>query len=461
MILLSLTADKKEPLYLQLYRGIKEMIISGELQDGEKLPSKKDFKEHYQISQNTIEHALSLLIEEGYIYPRERQGYFVADIANVVNIPTQDEDVLEESEDIKYTYNFSYTGVDPHSFPRTIFKRLTREVYEELNDDLLEAGHIQGYTPLRQSICTYLKKSRGVVADSSQIVISGGTEYLFYSIFKLFPDLHYGLENPGYAMLRDLCRTNGVSFTALPLDKQGILLEPLYQANVDIVCVTPSHQFPTGCIMPIGRRRELLQWANGSPGRYIVEDDYDSEFKYNGRPIPALKAIDYEDKVIYMGSFSKSLTPAMRISYMVLPKELLHLYKERLPYFICPVSTLNQKILHTFIAEGYFEKHVNRMRLVYKKKREILVDCLKGTDITVSGADAGLHVVIRFNRHIDGDEFLAECRRQSILIYPLSQYYSGQNHEEQQAYLLGYAAMTKETLLEGAGRLRRLILKYQ
>lgn len=466
MIIFNLINNSKIPLYIQIYTEIKKLIQTKILKANEKLPSKKKFMDYYNISQNTIQNALYLLLEEGYIFSMERKGYFVSDIENLIIHNFKIENKIQQ-EKKKIQYDFSYSGVDAKSLAKTIFKRITKDVYDEENDDLLFQGHIQGDLLLRKSICEYLLQSRGFNVEAEQLVISSGTEYLFYIIFKLFNDKIYGLENPGYKMFKELFLTNNIIFKAVSLDESGIIIEDLKKYNVNIACVTPSHQFPSGTIMSIRRRTELLNWANENLNRYIVEDDYDSEFKYTGLPIPALKANDINDKVIYLGSFSKSISPAIRISYLVLPKELLNVYQKKLPYFICPVPTLNQKILYRFIKDGYFIKHINKMRTLYKKKREFLVNVIKtysseilNKEIYIQGADAGLHLVIKLNKKINEKAFLKECLEKSIQLYSLSEYYLEKIYNETSSFLLGYANLTNKQIEEGILLLLQVLKKY-
>ena len=467
MIILNLDNKSKIPLYIQIYTEIKNLIQTKILKANEKLPSKKDFIDYYNISQNTIQNALYLLLEEGYIFSIERKGYFVSDIENLIiqNVKVENKTKFKEKE--KIHYDFSYSGVDKKSLARTIFKRITKDVYDEENEDLLFQGHIQGDLLLRKSICEYLSQSRGFKVDAEQVVISSGTEYLFYIIFKLFNNKIYGLENPCHKMFKELFLTNNISFKAISLDENGIVIDDLKKNNVNIAYVTPSHQFPTGAIMSISRRTELLNWANENPDRYIVEDDYDSEFKYTGRPISALKANDINDKVIYLGSFSKSISPAIRVSYLVLPKALLNIYQRELPYFICPVPTLNQKILYRFIKDGYFVKHINKMRTLYKKKREFLVNTIKtysskilNKEIQIQGADAGLHMVIKLNQKINEKLFLNECLENSLKLYSLEEYNIEEIHRENSYFLLGYANLTNKEIEEGILLLLKILKKY-
>ncbi|WP_338971687.1 PLP-dependent aminotransferase family protein [Fusobacterium nucleatum] len=467
MIILNLDNKSKIPLYIQIYNEIKKLIQTKILDANKKLPSKKDFMDYYNISQNTIQNALYLLLEEGYISSIERKGYFVSDIENLIVHNVKIENKRQYKEKKKIHYDFSYSGVDSKSLAKTIFKRITKDVYDEENEDLLFQGHIQGDLLLRKSICEYLSQSRGFKVEAEQLIISSGTEYLFYIIFKLFNNKIYGLENPCHKMFKELFLTNDVSFKAISLDESGIMIEDLKKYNINIAYVTPSHQFPTGVIMGISRRTELLNWANENPNRYIVEDDYDSEFKYTGRPIPALKATDVNDKVIYLGSFSKSISPAIRVSYLVLPKALLNIYQKKLPYFICPVPTLNQKILYKFIKDGYFVKHINKMRTLYKKKREYLVNTIKinsskilDKEISIQGADAGLHLVIKLNKKINEKMFLKECLENSLQLYSLEEYYLEEIYNETSSFLLGYANLANKEIDEGILLLLQILKKY-
>ena len=467
MIILNLDDKSKVPLYIQIYSEIKELIKNKILKANEKLPSKKDFIDYYNISQNTIQNALYLLLEEGYIFSIERKGYFVSDIENLIVHNVKIESKTKFKEEKKIRYDFSYSGVDSKSLAKTIFKRITKDVYDEENDDLLFQGDIQGDLLLRKSICEYLLQSRGFKVEAEQLIISSGTEYLFYIIFKLFNNEIYGLENPCHKMFKELFLTNNVSFKAISLDEAGVVVEELKKYNVSIAYVTPSHQFPTGTIMSISRRTELLNWANENPDRYIVEDDYDSEFKYTGRPIPALKATDINDKVIYLGSFSKSISPAIRVSYLVLPKALLNIYQRKLPYFICPVPTLNQKILYRFIKDGHFVKHINKMRTLYKKKRELLVNTIKtysskilDKEIYIQGADAGLHLVIKLDKKINEKSFLKECLKNSLQLYSLEEYYLEKIYNETSYFLLGYANLTNEEIEGGILLLLKILKEY-
>lgn len=478
MDLIALQNESQQPLYIQLYEGIKERIISGQMAGQSKLPSKRYLMKAYNLSQNTVENALFLLQEEGYIVSQARRGYYVADKEMLHKESSKNKTIAASIKD-EFVYDFTYSGVDTTRLPTKILQKLAKHIYGDETLDFAFSGPVQGYEPLRQSICQYLAQSRGVKARPEQIIISAGTEYLFHIVFKLLPHELYGIENPGYKMLQQLFTTNEVAYSPIRLDEQGLVVGDLEKQGVNVACVTPSHQFPTGLIMPIARRQALLNWVNGADNRYIIEDDYDSEFKYQGRPIPSLKARDKalsEGRIIYMGSFSKSISPALRVSYMVLPDRLLQVYKDKMQYFGCPVGTVSQKILQKFIEKGYFVKHLNRMRTAYKKKREVLVAALYeeshrwlGQSVVIQGAEAGLHLVITLPKEVDEGLFVKACEDASIKIYSMKNYFLPTNAENGRGvivpnnessdsgptFVLGYASLSRQEIQAGVALLMK------
>lgn len=389
-------------LYMQIYEYFKNEIINGTYKANTKLPSKRNLAKEYKISLNTVDNAYSKLLEEGFIYSKERQGFFVSDVGELYVLDSKPIHITKEEENIEY--DFSYSGVS-EEFPYKIFKKISSNIFD--NKDILEKVDYQGYLPLRTQISEYLDKSRGFKADPSQIVISSGSEYLFQIIFKLISG-KFGIEDPGYNMLSNIMDTNDINYEFIPVDKNGMDLTKLKKSKSDFCVITPAHQFPTGVIMNMQRRVELL---NMKKIKYVIEDDYDSEFKYSKRPVPALKSIDVNDKVIYIGSFSKSISPSFRVSFMVLPFDLVEKYNKIFKFFICPVSIMVQKMLTTFIEIGEFEKHLNRMRKIYSKKRQLLIDMLsERKDITIRGADAGLHVVLEYPKNYSEEYIVKKAK---------------------------------------------------
>lgn len=425
-------------LYMQIYEYFKNEIINGTYKANTKLPSKRNLAKEYNISLNTVDNAYSKLLEEGFIYSKERQGFFVSDVGELYVLDSKLIHITKEEENIEY--DFSYSGVS-EEFPYKIFKKISSNIFD--NKDILEKVDYQGYLPLRTQISEYLDKSRGFKADPSQIVISSGSEYLFQIIFKLISG-KFGIEDPGYNMLSNIMDTNDINYEFIPVDENGMDLTKLKKSKSDFCVITPAHQFPTGVIMNMQRRVELL---NMKKIKYVIEDDYDSEFKYSKRPVPALKSIDVNDKVIYIGSFSKSISPSFRVSFMVLPFDLVEKYNKIFKFFICPVSIMVQKMLTTFIETGEFEKHLNRMRKIYSKKRQLLIDMLsERKDITIRGADAGLHVVLEYPKNYSEEYIVKKAKEKKIKVYGLSSYGT---KREIPSILLGFATLSEEKLKEG------------
>ena len=425
-------------LYMQIYEYFKNEIINGTYKANTKLPSKRNLAKEYKISLNTVDNAYSKLLEEGFIYSKERQGFFVSDVGELYVLDSKPIHITKEEENIEY--DFSYSGVS-EEFPYKIFKKISSNIFD--NKDILEKVDYQGYLPLRTQISEYLDKSRGFKAEPSQIVISSGSEYLFQIIFKLISG-KFGIEDPGYNMLSNIMDTNDIKYEFIPVDENGMDLTKLKKSKSDFCVITPAHQFPTGVIMNMQRRVELL---NMKKIKYVIEDDYDSEFKYSKRPVPALKSIDVNDKVIYIGSFSKSISPSFRVSFMVLPFDLVEKYNKIFKFFICPVSIMVQKMLTTFIETGEFEKHLNRMRKIYSKKRQLLIDMLsERKDITIRGADAGLHVVLEYPKNYSEEYIVKKAKEKKIKVYGLSSYGT---KREIPSILLGFATLSEEKLKEG------------
>jgi GntR family transcriptional regulator/MocR family aminotransferase len=460
MITLQFHTDKKEPIYHQLYAHIKEEIKSGRIPCETRLPSKRKLSAYLNISQNTIQSAYDQLMEEGYITSVEKKGFFVCKIDFLKQLRVKT--VLTRTDRqgaFKIKYDFSYHGVDMPSFPFEIWRRLTKEALNEYDTELLMPGDSLGYLRLREVIGAYLHQSRGVNCDSSQIIISSGAEMLFQTLIQLFDrDCIYGIENPGYEKLNQLFIGNRAKFMPLPIDRSGMLPSKVRSSNANILCITPAHQFPSGGIMPISRRMELLNWANEAENRYLIEDDYDSEFKYSGRPIPALQGLDSNEKVIYMGSLSKSISPTLRVSYMVLPVHLIQQFQERLSYILCPVPMLEQKVLCSFIENGYFERHLNKMRTIYKKKRDILVKAITelNCDIEILGADAGLHLLLRVMNGMPEEELIQKALTLGVRTYAISKYYIDLSYQkEPPTLLLGFAAMSEKSIPEAVALLKK------
>ncbi len=444
-------------LYEQVCEKIRDEIISGQYEAGDRIPSKRSLAESLQCSLNTVQTAYAQLVDEGYLRVREKSGFFVADLEGILTGGLQSTAVVLPEEKVSpYLYDFSYQGIDETSFPLTLWRRLSREA---MSGVFLSSSDANGSYELRSSIAKYLRLSRGVQCSPSQVLISSGSEYLLQLLIQLLDsDTIYAIENPGYEKLSQLFRSNRVTYRPIDVDGQGVILKQLISSDADVVCITPSHQFPTGSIMPVGRRLQLLSWAQQSDRRYIIEDDYDSEFRYAGKPIPSLQGLDQSGRVIYLGSFSKSLFPSLRVSYLVLPEHLCHRYDELLSFYMCPVPLQIQKTLARFLSGGHFDRHLNRMRKIYKGKREVLVTFLRESfpESTIEGAPAGGHLVIRMKSGKSEDELVQAAEKAGVKVYGLSLFYSRQTKvQEGPSILLGYASLSIGQIEEGVALLRR------
>ena len=445
--LISLNKTDGKPLYEQLYIGIKEAIIKGEIPTNTKLPSKRQLADFLSISQTTVELAYGQLLDEGYIMSKPRVGFFVEKMNELTYVEKSDETphVLVESK--QYTYDFSPGKIDEDAFPFAIWRKIAKDVYDESYKHLLQIGHRQGEYALRQQISKYLYESRGILCTPEQIVIGSGTEQLLPMILNLFDGKsRLALENPGYsAMPKTSLKERAI---AINVDEDGLIVEQLREANANLVYITPSHQFPTGAVLSAARRTQLLAWATEASDRYIIEDDYDSEFRYKGKPIPALQGLDQNDKVIYLSTFTKSLMPSLRVAYFVLPKSLIANYKQQFSYYSSTVPRFDQQILARFMQEGYFAKHLNRMRKIYRKKHDKLLTIFEkyNRDITVSGDVAGMHILISVRSNQTEEQLLKLAETASIRIYPLSNYLLQPLPYAQPTFLIGFGGIAIELL---------------
>lgn len=451
ILTINLDSNSNIPLYIQLYNFIKNEIQVGNMAANSKLPSKRKLSKYLEISQNTVESAYDQLITEGYIVSLPRKGYYVSELQEVININSEKELNSEKLRRKKqYKYEFYSSRVDLEGFPYTIWRRIYKELLTEENKELLQIGHSQGDRNLRESINNYLRFSRGVNTNIDNIIIGAGSEYLIQIIINILGrNKTFSVEEPGYYKIKKILKVNGINPIAIPIDKQGVDIDSLRKSNSEVIHITPSHQFPTGIIMPINRRMQILNWANEDNERYIIEDDYDSEFRFEGKPIPALQSLDNKGKVIYIGTFSKCFSPSERIAYMVLPDELMKIYKRDFSFLACTVSRTTQQALVRFIEEGYFERHLNKMRNIYRKKREFLVSLikryLKNTEII--GTNSGLHLLLKVNNGMNEKDLIQAAEEKGVMVLGLSKSYLN-NFKESKTVFLGYASLKYEEMEE-------------
>lgn len=410
-------SHEKKCLYEKLYEEIKQDIQSGRLKSGARLPSKRSQAERLGISVITVESAYEKLIAEGYISARERSGYFVCD-----GEFTQPE--LQELPEEQFVEVPQKPAAVPGSsmFPFSVWTRLMRTVILEKGNALLSPVPPGGAPDLQQAISAHLKAYRGISVPPHRIIVGAGTEYLNNLLVQLLGNnLTYAVEDPGYHKPAKIYRLNGALCLPIGLDSQGLSAEELYYKNVDVVHISPAHHFPTGIVMPISRRMELVKWAVRKNG-YIIEDDYDSEFRWAGKPLPTMFGLDKTGRVIYMNTFSMTIAPSVRISYVCLPPELYERWRERLGFCSCPVPAFEQYTLASFISSGHFERHISRMRKHYRHVRELalaLAEKYCGRE-HISEESAGLHFLLDIPEGSPMTDLFTSC---GIRLSPLSGHY--------------------------------------
>ncbi len=494
MLTYSFTNIGTDSLYEHLYKLIKNDIIEGVLPAGYKLPSKRSFAKNLNISTITVENAYAQLVAEGYIYSIPKKGYFVCQLEDSflrpqpahstdiptfnpsnfdrsvhsdigdnnlenniedndieINVPTDEPQTSDASASI--IADFVSNNINQESFPFTIWAKLMRETLSENRDKLMTATPGIGSLELRTAIAKHLQDFRGMNVNPEHIIIGAGTEYLYSIIIQLLGrELTYAVEDPGYQKISQVYSSNHVHLRYIPLNKTGIDVAALEESGADVLHLSPSHHFPTGIVTPVSKRYELLGWAAKAAHnqRYIIEDDYDSEFRLMGRPIPSLQSIDVMERVIYMNSFSKSLTSTIRISYMVLPPHLMERYNRLLSFYACTVSTFEQYTLTRFISEGYFEKHINRMRNYYRNLRDVLVSSIKNSSIapicTIMEEDAGLHFLLKIDTPLTDSEIKIRAKKKGILVSCLSDYYHTPEDTQQHILIINYSGLDEETV---------------
>lgn len=412
MLTYALKGGRSPALYDQLYRCIKNDILCGRLCADEKLPSKRSLAEHLKVSVVTIESAYAQLVAEGYVYSLEKRGYYVSPLEQSVPPEPPAEFLPDEAESAPCFLDLRTNRIDPQFFPFSVWSKITRSVLSRQDVGLLNPIPYNGVLELRKAIAEYLYRFRGIEVAPVQIVIGAGTEYLYGLLVQLLGrNRMYAVEDPGYPKIRHVYSANGVAYCGLPLDEEGVCTGALRKSGAEIVHLSPSHHFPTGIVTSIGRRRELLNWAMEQPGRYIIEDDYDSEFRFSGRPIPTLQSIDHSERVIYMNSFSKTIAPSIRISYMILPPHLAKRLREDFGFYSCTVSGFEQYTLAEFIQSGHFESHISRMKKLYRERRNRMIALIQASPLAGRSAiyekDAGLHFLL----HLDTGRSDADLSR--------------------------------------------------
>lgn len=451
-------------LYEQIYRYIRDEIKAGRLLYKEKLPSTRSLALQLQVSRSTAQLAYEQLLSEGYIESVPYKGYFVARVEELYSLEKE----LEKKTDARtvkgtdYRVDFSPNAIDMRYFPFGVWRRITKNILSQDQAETFALGEAKGDLELRETIVRYLHASRGVNADASRIIVGAGNDYLLMLLrYVLGEGRTVAFENPSYPRAYKIFKLFAGKLVTVASDESGICVDALQKSGAQVAYVMPSHQYPTGVVMPIGRRIELLRWALQGEEHYVIEDDYDSEFRYRGKPVPSLQASDTAGKVIYIGTFSKSIAPAIRVSFMVLPPKLMERYTIRCAVFSSTVSRIDQAVLNDFIREGAFERHLNRMRKVYKDKHETLLEQLKPFlgDFVLSGENAGLHVLLTDQRGKGEEELREAAARAGVRVYGLSEALVESLPQTPKGraatLLLGFGGLTQEQIRQGTALLAK------
>lgn len=486
---IALNKNSSKPLHQQLYEELRQAILSGRFTPGERIPSTRYLAKSLSISRFTVTTSYEQLLSEGYLETIAGHGTFVCKqipddlihsnpvkskarikndnsgspiklskygktLVNTANVPR----IVEA----KLQINFSYGTPALNEFPIKKWRRLISR-YCSANLDWLDySRQPNGYKPLREAITHYLNRSRAVNCEPEQILITNGTQQALDLILRLLiePGETIAIENPGYLSARIMFETQGAQILPISVDNSGLVVQELAnytQQNIRLIYVTPSHQFPTGAILSLPRRLELLTWAQKTGG-LIIEDDYDSEFRYGGKPIPALQGLDKSDLVLYIGTFSKVLFPSLRIGYLVLPKSLVAIFTRGKWLSDRHLPMLEQQVLTEFINEGYLGSHIRKMRSIYDKRRQVLVKSLKkyfGTSAKILGEKAGIHLMVRFNSNLSDEQIVQRAAKIGVGMISAKAHYLT-NHPTGE-FIFGYGELTETQLQEGICRLAEVI----
>lgn len=456
--MLTYDIERREQLtiYEYLYRCIKKDILEGVLISGSKLPSKREFAKHHHISLKTVENAYEQLLTEGYIYSEEKRGYYVAALGGADAKRSRYESHMPFSvyagnaSDEAYFADFTSNQAAIERFPYDTWAKVMRSVLSQGDVNMLRTVPFQGVYELRVAIAKYLYGFRGMQVSPDQIVIGAGTEYLYGRLIQLFGKKHiYALEDPGYRKIAKIYQANGISWEYINVDENGMQVDKLFGSSASIVHVSPAHHFPTGSIMPIARRQMLLDWAQESMERYIIEDDYDSEFRFSRRPIPAIQSLNHNHRVVYLNTFSKTLAPSIRISYMVLPGKLLERYLDTMNFYSCTVSAFEQYAMAEFMNRGYFERHIHRMKNYYKGQRDRMLKVLENSRlrnyVTVDERDAGNHFLMKLQTQLSDTQLKWLARENGVNLDCLSEYCEGGKELHAHTIIVNYSDLNEDS----------------
>ena len=452
-----LDRENARPIYEQLCGQIREKILSGEWEAQRKLPSGREMARELNVSRNTVDQAYQQLFAEGYLFSRPRCGYFV-EVMPVARPTLRNEKTpavmeIKSPAAEKWKVDFRYGKLAEKDVPFRLWKKIMLRSYSEENDGALTYGESQGLVGLRREIVHYLREYRDVQCQPEQVVIGPGTLHCLGLLSNLLRKrgCRVAFEDPGYGKSRAVFENHGLSVCPVSVEKDGLDLRELAKCDANAVYVTPSHQFPTGAILPIGKRLQLLQWAEDNRA-VIIEDDYACHFRYDVKPIPALQGLSRNAEVVYMGNFAKPLLPSLRLSFMVLPPFLLEEYHCFYGCYNSSVPYLYQRALELFMQEGHWQRHLRRMQPVYKRKRDCLLAALQevfADRVEVLGHYSGLFMMLQVHGSLREEQLIAAAAARGVRVYPVRDHWQRQENYEGNRVLLGYSSLRPEEIRLG------------
>ncbi len=457
--------DRRIPLYLQLKNKLALDISGGIIPEGVRLPGKRTAAQALGISQNTVDSAYQMLAAEGYITAKPRSGFVVNRVDALSALPAPELPAYYDAEPPIHAADFSTGSISTGLFPLKTWGSLFRDIAAN-RPDLLNQGEAQGDYDLRRCIASYLTLSRGVSCTPAQVVVGAGMEYLLSLLCLLFPKHSIGVEDPGYTRTAKVFASHGLAVKHIKLDTAGICPHSLREQAPDMLYITPSHQFPTGITTPVWRRAELLSWVREQEGRYLIEDDYDSEFRFDGRPLPCLQGMDRGEQVVYIGTFSRTVAPAVRVAYLILPFHLADRLKAELGFFSSTVSRLEQQTLCRFMSEGHFERSLRRMKNQYRQRRDLFIaglsEGLRGTNFELESTHTGLSFVLHLPDISDEPNLLAHLKNHGVFSRGIKEYLACPDNAPPggSRLVLGFGALDKESLADKAAALCRTIRSF-
>lgn len=465
MLIYNFEKRNGQTLYDYLYECMKKDILSGRLPTKTKLPSKREMAKDNGISITTVMNAYDQLLMEGYIISKEKKGYFVADVQAMSEYHPEPLEFSKIYQEEQWFVDFTANNTVYNKFPFSTWRKVVREVLAEYDMELVMRGNFLGVEKLRQEITDYLYRSRGITVSPECIVIGAGIEYLYSRLIKLLPsDAVYAVENPGYKKIPRIYEENGLKWKWVEMDEHGINMKSLRKSQASVIHVSPEHHYPLGTVMTTVRRQEVLEWVAERPDRYIIEDDYDCEFRYRSKSIPALKGLDRNHRVIYMNTFSKSLAPAIRISYMILPEKLMEKYVRTSNFYSNTVSSLEQYALAKFIEKGYFERHLSRIKKYYRIEGERLLRIIKQSPllpiVKAEGMESGTHLLVKLDTSLTDVEIKWAAKSQGINISCLSEFCGEIKPEYQHVLVINYSDLDENTLREAVRRLANIFIQW-